>query len=766
MIVAKIADFFIANCEWSYQSSILPDSLIVAKTRNGLCRISDSVLGYDAIRPARFAVGRSVMYHQELALTVKDPVSSFIFYGFVRPMIGSSIKQYHLLEKLGEGGGGSIFKAEDTLLSRIVAVKLLPDDLTHDENARKRFLREAQLASRLDHPNICTIYSIEEADGHHFIVMQYVDGRTLKQVINRRPLDFDSFFSIGLQVADAIAYAHGKGIMHRDIKSSNIMITDRGQVKILDFGLAKLTEIGDCEVTELTQQGSHLGTPAYMSPEQARCEEADHRTDIFSFGVVLYEMATGQRPFNGQNSVEVMHAVMHDAPKPIQELNRNAPSGLQRILDMALKKSAGDRYAMMSAMLVDLKALNRDVRSRAVPDGAGVPYVPAKHQKTGWWSGKVSRVLEKLSRRSAENTNSQRSDKSTAPELSSQVASGIGKKAIAILPFKNLSADPNNSFYGFSLADSIITELASLRSLVVRPSSYVAKYQDKDVDPRQVGQELAVDAVLVGGFIKAGNRFRVTPQLVDIATGELLWSVKIDVEYEDIIKIQDEIAQRVVDGLRLRLSEDEQRRLARLTTSSAEAYESYLRGRDLYFRFFTETANKDDIDAAIAAFAQAVKLDTNYALAYFSSGTCYTRLVLTGLGGIEHYDKAARAYHQALDIHGSLIEPQLYLIYGQLLRGEKPKARDTIKRLLAEAPNEPRVHNVAADIARWDGQYDKALREYTRWLRLSPREEVKVHTGRARIYSYKRRFKEAIEEYEMALALEPEHAFVRSFYAF
>ena len=332
-------------------------------------------------------------------------------------MIGSSIKQYHLLEKLGEGGGGSIFKAEDTLLSRIVAVKLLPDDLTHDENARKRFLREAQLASRLDHPNICTIYSIEEADGHHFIVMQYVDGRTLKQVINRRPLDFDSFFSIGLQVADAIAYAHGKGIMHHDIKSSNIMITDRGQVKILDFGLAKLTEIGDCEVTELTQQGYHLGTPAYMYPEQARCEEADHRTDIFSFGVVLYEMATGQRPFNGRNSVEVMRAVMQRSEtNPGTQQKRTIRFAAN--LDMALKKSAGDRYAMMSAMLVDLKALNRDVRSRAVPDGAGVPYVPAKHQKTGWWSGKVSRVLEKLSRQSAENTNSQRSDKSTAPELS------------------------------------------------------------------------------------------------------------------------------------------------------------------------------------------------------------------------------------------------------------------------------------------------------------------------------------------------------------
>ena len=681
-------------------------------------------------------------------------------------MIGSSIKQYTLLEKLGEGGGGSIYKAEDAVLSRVVAVKILPDDLTNDESARKRFLREAQLASRLDHPNICTIYSIEEADGYYFIVMQYVEGRTLKQVINKRPLDFDSLYSIAMQTADAIVYAHAKGIMHRDIKSSNIMITERGQVKILDFGLAKLTEeVCGTEVTELTQQGAHLGTPAYMSPEQARCIEVDYRTDIFSFGIVLYEMATGQRPFNGQNSVEVMHAVMHDTPKQISDFNRNAPPGLQKIIDHALQKSPSDRYQLMSAMVVDLKGIARDARTSGIPDGAAIPYTPAKNQKTGWWSGKFGRVLDKFTRRSADDTKSEREDQSTAPDISTQGPAGIGKKAIAILPFRNLSADASTSFYGFSLADCIITELASLRNLVVRPSSYVAKYQDQDIETRQVGQELAVDAVLIGGFLKAGNRFRVTPQLVDIASGEILWSDKIDVEYEDIIKIQDEISHRVVDGLRLKITEDEQRRLARTATTSAEAYESYLRGRDLYFKFLLQTANKDDMDSAIAAFKHAISLDDRYALAYSALGTCYTRLVLTGLGNVEDYSLAATAYHVALEIDDSLIEPQLYLIYGQLLRGEKQRARDTIKRLLAEAPNEPRVHNVAADIARWDGQYDRALREYSRWLRLSPREEVKVHTGRARIYSYKRRYDEAVSEYEKALALEPDHSFVRCFYA-
>ncbi|HZS44936.1 MAG TPA: protein kinase [Blastocatellia bacterium] len=681
-------------------------------------------------------------------------------------MIGTDIKQYHLLDKLGEGGGGTIYKAEDTLLNRTVAVKILPASLTDDENARKRFLREARLASRLDHPNICTIYSIEEADGFYFIVMQYVEGRTLKQVINHRPLEFDSVYSIALQIADAITYAHGKGIMHRDIKPTNIMITDRGQVKILDFGLAKLTDI-ECsvETTELTQQGAHLGTPAYMSPEQARCEEVDHRTDVFSLGIVIYEMATGQKPFMGPNSVEVMHAIMNARPKPMQELNNKVPAGLQRILDRALQKSPGDRYQLMSAMLVDLKALGRELKSGGIPDGAGVPYAPIKSQKSGWLSGTVSKLRDKLSRRPREDTNSQRG-RSTAPELSTDAAASISKKAIAILPFKNISADPANSFYGFSLADSIITELAALRSLVVRPSSYVAKYQDKEIDPGQVGKELAVDAVLIGGFIKVGNRFRVTPQLVDIATGAILWSDKIDVEYEDIIKIQDEISQRIVDGLRLKISEDEQRRLARSTTASAEAYESYLRGRDHFFKFLLETANKADADAAIAAFKRAIELDSNYALAYSALGTCYTRVVLTGLGGVGDYDLAAQAYHKALQIDDKLIEPQLYLIYGQLLRGEKQQVRDTIKRLLVAAPNEPRVHNVAADIARWDGQYDKALREYARWLKLSPREEVKVLVGRCRIFAYKGRYKDAIAECEKALKLEPDHAFVRSFYAF
>ncbi|HJQ25292.1 MAG TPA: protein kinase [Blastocatellia bacterium] len=470
-------------------------------------------------------------------------------------MATTTISHYRLEEELGAGGMGRVHKAYDTTLDRTVVLKLLAPDLIAEDESRRRFLREARLASAFDHPNICTIYEIAEVDNQYFIAMQYVQGKTLKRVINGRPLALDSLFSIALQVADALAAAHAKGIVHRDIKSSNIIITPRGQAKVLDFGLAKLLSdkerAAQTEADELTRVGSPLGTPNYMSPEQARGERADHRSDIYSFGVVLYEMATGRLPFKGQTNVDLMHAVIHDPFKPAKAVNDKLPQELSAIIDQALAKKPGDRYQGMQQMLEDLQRVSIAVRygGASVPDGIVTPYVmPKKQGGRGSISAFVNRLFGRnLPMDSHPSRISQpASRESAATDFS--LMSGP-RRQLAVLPFRNLSGDAQADFYGMSLADSLITELAKVKSVTVIPSSRIAKYQNASIDPAQVRTELGADVVLMGNFLKAGERLRVTAQLVDAASGAILWSEKIDADSTDALAIQDRISQRIIAGV-------------------------------------------------------------------------------------------------------------------------------------------------------------------------------------------------------------------------
>ena len=446
-------------------------------------------------------------------------------------------------------------KAYDTMLDRPVVLKLLAPDLVAEEESRKRFLREARLASALDHPNICTIYEIAEVDNQYFIAMQYVPGKTLKRVIHGRSISLDSLFSIALQMADALQAAHAKGIVHRDIKSSNIIITPRGQAKVLDFGLAKLLtdkeRVAHSEADELTRLGAPLGTPNYMSPEQARGERVDHRTDIYSFGVVVYEMAVGRLPFKGQTNVDLMHAVLHDSYKSASEINDKLPPQLSDIIDRAMARKPSDRYQTMQEMLEDLQRLSIAVRlgAASVPDGIITPFVVPKRQTS---RGSISQFVNRfLGRDLPIEPQPGKAQRATQPEAMSgdfSLASGA-RKVLAVLPFRNLSGDPQSDFYGLSLADSLITEMAKVRSVKVMPSSAVAKYQNQTVAPARIRAELGVDAVLMGNFLKAGERLRVTTQLIDAAGGGILWSEKIDVEVGDVLAIQDRISQRVISGL-------------------------------------------------------------------------------------------------------------------------------------------------------------------------------------------------------------------------
>jgi serine/threonine-protein kinase len=702
------------------------------------------------------------------------------------PMVGRTLLNYRIMEKLGAGGQGTVYKAVDERLGRTVVIKILSPELTAREVNLKRFEREAQLASSLDHPNICTIYGLHEADGLHFIAMQYIEGRNVRQLVNGRPLSLESALSITHQVADALTAAHAKGIIHRDIKAGNVMVTDAGLAKVLDFGLAKLLDDegnkgGDVHLTEL---GVPYGTATYAAPEQAAGKKVDHRADIFSTGVLLYEMLAGIWPFKGQTTVEVRYAVLHDTPDAIAEVRKdNPPASIQAILDRALAKKPEDRYQQVSKMRDDLRAALREVVQGAGSSGAQaegvttevVPFAtPPRHQPgTGggfgrsfrrWWrslTGSETQPTSLPPGRRAALTNAGASASQQAQQHVSQFEL---EKSIAILPFRNLANDPEVSFYEFSLADAVITELARNRSLIVRPSSMIVKYQGRDVDPREVGRELNVSAVLSANFLRAGGTLRVNAQLIDVVSGDMLWSDRVDATASDIIALQDMIALRISEGLNV---EQHASQTAPQTpaTTNAQAYEEYLRGRAAFARFLFHTLDPEDCDEAVEHFQHAIRLDPSFALAHSGLGACFANRVLKGLGGGEDYELAENAFSRALDLDPNLIEARILMVFIYLSRGEKRKARAEVARLAKQAPNEPAVYFVKGALHRLDGEYDRALRAFGKLARLDPAARVVASYNRARVFMYQHRHDDALLELEQGARVEPHHPLIRTFQA-
>src|SRR5438034_1156623 len=475
-------------------------------------------------------------------------------------MIGTTLGNYKILEKLGAGGQGTVYKAVDSKLGRTVVVKVLPEELTTKEANLKRFEREARLASALDHPNICTIFDLNEIGGVHFIAMQYVEGRNVRQLVNGKPLELQSALSIAIQVADALSAAHSQGIIHRDIKAGNVMVTTRGQAKVLDFGLAKLLDEDAARTsgihhTELTEVGVPYGTATYAAPEQARGDRVDSRADIFSTGVLLYEMLTGTWPFRGRTAVDVRHAVLHEDTIPLAEARPGPiPPKLQQVMDKALKKEPRDRYQKISQLRDDLRTVVRQMAAAtgAVLDDSAAPVAP-RHLNP---KGPVSRALSWLKGMAAGESSASaasRSAGSASQPPAEETPTSVGdrdRKSVAILPFKNLGNNAETAFYEFSLSDVVITDLARVRSLIVRPSSAIVKYQGRQIDPGEAGLEMSVDAILTASFLRAGDRLRVTAQLLDVRTGEILWSDRIDADASDVISVQDTIVNHIVAGLR------------------------------------------------------------------------------------------------------------------------------------------------------------------------------------------------------------------------
>jgi TolB-like protein/Tfp pilus assembly protein PilF/tRNA A-37 threonylcarbamoyl transferase component Bud32 len=654
-------------------------------------------------------------------------------------MLGKTISHYKILKKLGGGGMGVVYKAEDTKLKRIVALKFLPPELIRDEEAKQRFIHEARAASALDHPNICTIHEIGGTeDGKMFIAMAYYEGETLKKKIERGALAADEALKLALQIASGLSKAHEKGIIHRDIKPANVMVTSDGVAKIVDFGLAKAAGR-----TVLTKDNTTVGTVAYMSPEQAQGEAMDHRTDIWSFGVVFYEMITGQLPFRGEHELAIVYSILNEQHEPLARNKSGVSDELQRLVDKALCKNPNKRYQHIDDLILDLQLLKTELETGIKGEYSARRLMSRRRRPSFNMAIVVSLILliglvvylwqgnqmwEKLFKHGYPN-----------------------RQRIAVLPLINLSGDKEEEYFVDGMTEELIATLSKIGRLRVIARTSVMQYKENIKSIAEIGEELDVSNILEGSVRKDGNKLRITVQLIDVQTQEHRWAEDYDRELKDIFMIQSNVAQRIAEALRMELLPEQRKQIERRSTDDIKAYKLYLRGRD-QLRYY----NENGIKAALAYFKEAIEIDPGYAEAYAGLGDCYHTISNVYLPPEEAMPKAMAAAKKALEIDNSLAEAHAIVgavkafYYWDWVAAEKE-----FKKALKLNPSSTTVHHTYGYYLLAYGRFEEATFELDQAKRLDPLS-LSAEMTAVLPYYYGRRYVQAINKCLKLIETKPD----------